>query len=70
MQRESFYLSIALLDRFMSNVKDVHQSRLQLVGVAAVLLSAKVGPPSFDLAEALLEFSWKKYTHRKHMSWP
>jgi len=42
MQRESFYLSVAILDRFLSRVHDVHQSRLQLVGVAAVLVAAKI----------------------------
>lgn len=41
MQRESFYLSVCVLDRFLSRVSQVHQSKLQLVGVAAMLISAK-----------------------------
>eukprot|EP00656_Telonema_subtile_P047980 TRINITY_DN560_c0_g1_i1.p1 TRINITY_DN560_c0_g1~~TRINITY_DN560_c0_g1_i1.p1 ORF type:complete len:324 (+),score=77.64 TRINITY_DN560_c0_g1_i1:631-1602(+) len=41
MQRESFNLAICLLDRFLSRVAGVHQSKLQLVGVAVMLISAK-----------------------------
>jgi len=54
LQRESFYMCISLLDRFLSHVKQVHQSRLQLVGVAALLLAAKTEeiypPKAQDLA--------------------
>jgi len=54
LQRESFYICISLLDRFLSCVIHVHQSRLQLVGVAALLLAAKTEeiypPKAQDLA--------------------
>lgn len=42
MQRESFYLSISVLDHFLSAVRQVHQSKLQLVGVASMLIAAKM----------------------------
>eukprot|EP00658_Telonema_sp_P-2_P084130 TRINITY_DN9257_c0_g1_i1.p1 TRINITY_DN9257_c0_g1~~TRINITY_DN9257_c0_g1_i1.p1 ORF type:complete len:247 (+),score=67.70 TRINITY_DN9257_c0_g1_i1:110-850(+) len=42
MQRESFHLSVRVLDRFLSCVSKVPPSQLQLLGVAAMLLSAKM----------------------------
>jgi len=42
MQRETFHLTVNLVDRFLSCVSEVHKNRLQLVGVAALFVASKV----------------------------
>ena len=44
MQRETFHLTVNIVDRFLSTVSEVHKNRLQLVGVAALFVAAKVHP--------------------------
>lgn len=42
MQRETFHLTVNIVDRFLSCVSEVHKNRLQLVGVAALFVASKV----------------------------
>jgi len=42
MQRETFHLTVNIIDRFLSCVSEVHKNRLQLVGVASLFVASKM----------------------------
>ena len=42
LHRETFYLAVDYIDRYLSNTKNIHKTRLQLVGVTALFIAAKL----------------------------
>ncbi|CAK8674711.1 G1/S-specific cyclin-E1-like isoform X2 [Clavelina lepadiformis] len=42
LHRETFYLAIDYIDRYLSNTTNIHKTRLQLVGVTALFIAAKL----------------------------
>jgi len=42
MKRETYYLSISYVDRYLSAISNVRKDDLQLIGVTAMYMAAKV----------------------------
>ena len=42
LHRETYYLAVDYIDRYLSNTKNIHKTRLQLVGVTALFIAAKL----------------------------
>ena len=42
LHRESFYLAVDYIDRYLSSTSNIHKTRLQLVGVTALFIAAKL----------------------------
>ncbi|XP_078493713.1 G1/S-specific cyclin-E1 isoform X1 [Ciona intestinalis] len=42
LHRETFYLAVDYIDRYLSATKNIHKTRLQLVGVTALFIAAKL----------------------------
>nr|CAB3228912.1 G1/S-specific cyclin-E1 [Phallusia mammillata] len=42
LHRETFYLAVDYIDRYLTNTKNIHKTRLQLVGVTALFIAAKL----------------------------
>uniref|UniRef100_H2YUV2 Uncharacterized protein n=1 Tax=Ciona savignyi TaxID=51511 RepID=H2YUV2_CIOSA len=42
LHRETFYLAVDYIDRYLNKTTDIHKTRLQLVGVTALFIAAKL----------------------------
>ena len=42
LQRQTFHLSVTLLDSFLSKVQNIPKNKFQLVGLAALMITSKL----------------------------
>src|SRR6218665_3034025 len=42
LKRETFYLTVDFIDRYLSRVRDVSKPQLQLIGITALFIATKV----------------------------
>lgn len=42
LKRETFHLSISYVDRYLSKVKNIERSKLQLIGLSSMYIAAKI----------------------------
>jgi cyclin E len=47
LKRETFHLSVAYLDQYLSQAEPTLKAKLQLVGLAAMVIATKIEVPSF-----------------------
>ena len=59
-KRSTYYLTVVLIDTFMSKVKNTPINKLQLIGVCCLILSAKV-----EVSTLLLLLLTHIYVYRK-----
>ena len=66
LHRETFYLAVDFIDRFLGVAPAVPKNRLQLIGVTSLFIGAKIEeiyPPK------LQEFAYVTGTHQILQSW-
>jgi G1/S-specific cyclin-E1 len=77
MQRETFYLAVDFLDRFLGITSNLEKNRFQLLGVTCLFIAAKVEeiyPPkvkefAYVTGNAKTEINLLDDLYRKNKSW-
>jgi cyclin E len=66
LHRQTFHLAVEYIDRFMSCTEKLQVDRLQLIGITALFIAAKVEVNRFSLISYHLIYN-KKFIFRKYI---